>query len=66
MSDKFLDSLFVVVICLLLALACIALSTLFIEPKVIEVRDDVKQVVCYRMSNTSNSTCYPYSMENKK
>lgn len=66
MFDKFLDSFGLVIIFLLLGLACIAFSTLFVEPKVIEVRDDVKQVVCYRMSNTSNSTCYPYSMENKK
>ena len=66
MFDKFLDSLGLVIIFLLLGLACIAFSTLFVEPKVIEVRDDAKQVVCYRMSNTSNSTCYPYSMENKK
>ena len=64
--DKFLDYLPIVIIFLLLGLACIAFTTLFAEPKVIEVRDDVKKVVCYRVTNTSNSTCYPYSMENKK
>lgn len=66
MPDKLLDYFVLIMLALLVGLACLIFTLLFVEPKVIEVRDDVKQVVCYRMSNTNNSTCYPYSMENKK